>query len=331
MKKIIINVLKIALGSALILYVLQARLVDFKALKTLLFNPVNLLVSFFFLFLSSAFCALRWNLLIKTQKLNVSFRNVFELTMIGNFFNTFMPGSVGGDLIKAWYIAGEEPKQKTKAVFTVLVDRIIGLSVILFYASVTLVFFPEWLDRFPVLKPLAYSLWGFTSLSVTFTLLFLGWKQGFQFLKTIQKSSIKKLIDSSLLYQQYPREIFLCFIFSFLSITGTIWLYQIFGQSLGLSLTLEQYLFVVPVGLTVSAIPLLPGGIGVGQVAFYTLFQWIKVQPASQGATLCTLMQIYTILFNCVGLFFYVKYKRKPAGIRSNLLETSSSVLAKNA
>jgi len=72
-----------------------------------------------------------------------------------------------------------------------------------------------------------------------------------------------------------------------------------------------QYFFVVPLALTVSAVPLLPGGIGTGQVAFFTLFKWMGVSDPELGGTLCTLMQIYTILFNCLGAAFYLKSKRK--------------------
>jgi hypothetical protein len=58
----------------------------------------------------------------------------------------------------------------------------------------------------------------------------------------------------------------------------------------------------------------------VGQVAFYTLFQWVGSTNPEQGATLCTLMQVYTILFNCIGAFFYLKFKRKPSEV--NPIET---------
>src|SRR5207244_9228069 len=46
--------------------------------------------------------------------------------LVGYFYNTFLPGSVGGDLLKAAYIAREQ-ERRTVAVATVLVDRAIGL------------------------------------------------------------------------------------------------------------------------------------------------------------------------------------------------------------
>ena len=43
------------------------------------------------------------------------------------FFNAFLLGSTGGDLLKAYYAARETHHKKTEAVVTVFVDRIIGL------------------------------------------------------------------------------------------------------------------------------------------------------------------------------------------------------------
>ena len=46
---------------------------------------------------------------------------------MAQFFNAFLLGSTGGDLLKAYYAARETHHRKTEAVVTVLVDRLIGL------------------------------------------------------------------------------------------------------------------------------------------------------------------------------------------------------------
>ena len=38
----------------------------------------------------------------------------FGLGMVGVFYNTFLPGSVGGDLLKAYFLAKEHPERKTR-------------------------------------------------------------------------------------------------------------------------------------------------------------------------------------------------------------------------
>jgi len=308
--------LKLLLGAVLIYYVLRSKMVDFYQLKLVLFSPLNLVISLLFLAFATLCCATRWYLLVRAQDLSLTRKELFELTMIGNFFNTFMPGSVGGDLIKAWYVAGQEPKRKTKAIFTVLLDRMVGLSVIVFYAASTLLFYTEWLEQRRELQVLAYSVWGFTGASLLLTFLFFFNRNGKAVIrvpKILRRvEAIAKVIDAGLLYRNHLTAVIFAVLLSALSVFGTNLLYQIQGTTLGISLPFSQYLFIVPVALTVSAIPILPGGIGVGQVAFFTLFQWMNIPNPERGGTLCTLMQIYTILFNCIGAFFYLRFKRRP-------------------
>lgn len=315
---------KLAIGAGLIYYVLNSKMVDFRTVKEVLVNPVNLLVSLFFLGLSVFSCATRWYLLVRKQQLSLSFKDLVELTMIGNFFNTFMPGSVGGDLIKAWYVAGQEPQRKTKAIFTVLLDRAIGLSVIVFYAAATLLFYTDWLNGRHELKVVAYSIWAFTTASLLFAVLFFvprTWELGIssRLINLLKRSArLEKIVDAGMLYRKHFGTVTAAVVLSSISILGTNLLYSIQGNSIGMQTDLAHYFFVVPIGLTVSAIPVLPGGLGVGQVAFYSLFKWTGLPNPEQGATLCTLMQVYTILFNCIGAIFYLKFKRRPGAVATD-------------
>jgi glycosyltransferase 2 family protein len=325
---------KLILGVGLLVYVVRSKMIDFETLHSVLSNPVNLLLSVLFLGFSALCCATRWFFLVRAQGLSLSLKELFELTMIGNFFNTFMPGSVGGDLIKAWYVAGQEPNRKTKAVFTVLLDRVIGLSVIVGYAALTLVFYTQWLNAHPELKVVAYTLWGFTTACFLGTFLFFSsatqWEPVKQMLDLLRKlPKLGTLVDSTLLYRQHRWVVVWAILLSAASIFGTTLLYSLQGNNLGIQIDLAHYFFVVPVGLTISAIPLLPGGIGVGQVAFFTLFKWTGMPNPEQGATLCTLLQVYTILFNCLGAVFYLKFKRKPR--ESGSLDNSLAISANRA
>src|SRR5205823_4926165 len=68
----------------------------------------------------------RWYVLVRAQDLPFTVTDSIRLGFVGFFFNNFLPGSVGGDLVKAWYIAGEQSR-RTVAVSTVLIDRVLGL------------------------------------------------------------------------------------------------------------------------------------------------------------------------------------------------------------
>jgi uncharacterized protein (TIRG00374 family) len=310
--------LKTLLGLGLVVWVLKGKRVDFSLLKNLILNPLNLLVALLFLGASAFLCTSRWLILVRGQGLRLSFRDLFSLNMIGNFFNTFMPGSVGGDLIKAWYIAGKQPGKRTEAVFTVLLDRVLGLSVIIFYAAFTLIIFSQWLNGRAELKAIAICVWSFTLFSLVAGLLFFCtkfFKSSFSeklmfYLRRSKK--IAKILDATFLYQDQPKQISKAVLLSALSIFVSIYFHFIQGQSINAPLSLVQYFAIVPLAMIASAVPLLPGGIGTGQVAFFTLFKWNGISNPELGGTLCTLVQIYTILFNCLGYFFYLQYKKRP-------------------
>jgi uncharacterized protein (TIRG00374 family) len=85
---------------------------------------------FFAAFLCLTTCTIvtfiRWYGLVRAQGLPFTLRDAFRLGLIGYFFNTLLPGSVGGDLLKAAFIAREQ-KRRTLAISTILIDRGVGL------------------------------------------------------------------------------------------------------------------------------------------------------------------------------------------------------------
>jgi uncharacterized membrane protein YbhN (UPF0104 family) len=71
--------------------------------------------------------AVRWQWLLRVQGIQLSWMRVFLLTVIGVFFNFFIPGGTGGDVVKIFYLLKETPGQRGLALLSVLVDRILGL------------------------------------------------------------------------------------------------------------------------------------------------------------------------------------------------------------
>jgi glycosyltransferase 2 family protein len=80
---------------------------------------------------SAMFGAVRWWFLLRIQSIVLPLRIVAILTLIGQFFNSFMFGAVGGDVVKALYLYRYAPGQKTHATLSVLIDRALGLFILL--------------------------------------------------------------------------------------------------------------------------------------------------------------------------------------------------------
>jgi uncharacterized protein (TIRG00374 family) len=69
----------------------------------------------------------RWRLLMDCHFIHLSWKRAFSIFFIGHFFNAFMLGATGGDMIKAWYAARETHHRKTEAATLVFLDRLVGL------------------------------------------------------------------------------------------------------------------------------------------------------------------------------------------------------------
>jgi uncharacterized membrane protein YbhN (UPF0104 family) len=68
----------------------------------------------------------RWFTLVRVIEPRFTFRAAILLGFIGYVFNLVIPGAVGGDLIKAAYLARMHIK-KTQAIASMVIDRILGL------------------------------------------------------------------------------------------------------------------------------------------------------------------------------------------------------------
>ncbi len=78
----------------------------------------------------------RWYVLVRALDLPFTVAGAFRLGLVGTFYNVFLPGSVGGDLVKAFYIARDQPGRRAAAVATVVIDRLIGLFGLLWFSAV---------------------------------------------------------------------------------------------------------------------------------------------------------------------------------------------------
>lgn len=104
---------------------------------TSIFRQMNLgifAVTLSIFVLSQVIVGFRWWLLLRTQSIFISLDAAVRLNFLGWFYNNFMPGSVGGDLVRAWYVTKHTAK-RFEAALSVFVDRIIGLFSTLIIAS----------------------------------------------------------------------------------------------------------------------------------------------------------------------------------------------------
>jgi len=82
--------------------------------------------------------AWRWWLLLRAQRIPLSFHWAHVVTWIGQFYNSFLLGGIGGDAARAYYVIRDAPDRRAAGLTTLLIDRVAGLIVLMAIAAVAL-------------------------------------------------------------------------------------------------------------------------------------------------------------------------------------------------
>jgi glycosyltransferase 2 family protein len=105
-----------------------------------LFSNVDLvmiLLSFALIFIQVFVASLRWQFVLKYQKIVLNFRNTIQILWAGLFFNQAMPSAVGGDVVRGYYLK-EQGVTLVRASLGVLMDRLFGLLGLIFLVLISL-------------------------------------------------------------------------------------------------------------------------------------------------------------------------------------------------
>lgn len=260
----------------------------------------------------------RWQILLRAQGLDTSFAEAFRLTFIGFFFNNVVPGLTGGDVVKAVLIARRHPGRGPDAVSTVIVDRVIGLLMLALVAGVAVLFALEQYGEIGLY--IGFILAG-ASLGIPLFLsrrvrrkLGLDW-----LLERMPGSAILKRLDEAFrLYRQRPREMAWALALSIAAHVCNIASVALIGLDLGVGPEngLEEpaaltYAVIVPITMIVAAVPVLPGGWGVGEAAFGYFFRTVGIQNLSLSVGLSVLHRATLLAFSLIGGIFLLRARKE--------------------
>lgn len=77
----------------------------------------------------------RWKFLSAALGFKLSLREFYDYYLIGMFFNLFLPGAIGGDMLRLYYLAKSTGRRKREALLTLLAERGVGLVALLLLTS----------------------------------------------------------------------------------------------------------------------------------------------------------------------------------------------------
>lgn len=306
-KKIAIGALKFALAVAILYWLWQSDRVDFSIFKKIL-NPIDLAILIGLAFTSLFFFSYRLHLLLRDHGFGQSYFQAWRLAMMGLFFNYTLPGGTGGDLAKIYYLAKSNAERRGLVVGLVVLDRLLGLYGMVAMAMVSFVLRPTAMFGEP-------DLWILFGMTTTVFLVLTGiiwW--AFKHAKRpreVKQDWLKKVYDIVVLLPNKKL---------FIKALCVTWLSQIasvlilfFGATAAgyQNLDMLSFFVVAPLGFILTAIPISPGGIGVGQVAFYALFKVYTDSSSDLGPSVVTLYQVLLFVISLSGLYYYLRMGKR--------------------
>ena len=319
LKPILITATKLFLAGALIVWILRQGALDLdKVMMTL--SRWEYAISLGVLsFLTLLFNTWRWLILLRSQGFAASFRQTLSLSFIGLFFNFAMPGGVGGDVVKGYYLTRDFPEQKMAAVVSVLMDRLIGFFVMLLAASLASLVFWDRLNHDPRLLGIALSTLAATS-AFLFVLVFslsrrlqTPLKRGVDRLKNLPGyDAFAKVYRALHAYREHPGVVLRALGLALINQVLLVTFFALIASAVGEGDFDHAVLwFCIPIGLVVQALPLAPAGVGVGQAAFFFLFEAALQRPTQVGTVGITVMQALQFALGLLGALIYLRRGRR--------------------
>lgn len=228
--------------------------------------------------------AIRWQVLLRVQGIRLSNLRVGGLFLIGMFYNQFMPGGTGGDIIKSYLLLKETPDRKAGALLAVLFDRVIGLVALIGITSVLIALRYEYLTQLPETRRLLYILilvLGSSVLALVTSFIISGFNLFDRLPQRIPGRD--KLIEVSTAYHLYARHwraTFVAFCMSLLAHLGTFATFLCVAYALHADdvrvtpptpVPVIDFFAIMPIERTISSLPISFGGAGWREIVLQIL------------------------------------------------------------
>jgi uncharacterized membrane protein YbhN (UPF0104 family) len=239
---------------------------------------------------SVALSSVRWRMLVPGE---FTFWRLFSLYMIGAFFSSFLPGVVGGDAVRAYYL-NKDARKIGLTLASVFMDRYLGF-VSLMLIGITA--YPFSLDVYGT-SPYKWLMPGIFLAFIAGSVVFFGLKIGRRFgfmsdvyeyfseLKDSRSKMIKVVLLSSVIQ-----------VMNFVSVL-------VLASRTGESIPMMMLAVFLPIIITITSMPISISGLGVREVSFVVLLGLIGIRP--ETATSISLAWFISIFLGSLpGLIFY--------------------------
>jgi uncharacterized protein (TIRG00374 family) len=260
---------------------------------------------------------IRWQILLKVQGIHLAWGRIFMLMMTGVFFNFFVPGGTGGDVVKTFYLLKETPGQRSQALLSVLVDRIIGLFSLIALAGVLIALRWEWLTSNAETTKYVWTglaILGGSFLGIACSFLITG--LGLVHKLPARMPGRDKLAELAVAYNAYGRAwrpalgAFALSIFAHLGYFGTFYCaakaFAVTGSRIP---SFAEFYAMMPIINTILAMPISFGGLGAREGLFQIFLGNLSGVSSAVAVVISMAGYLLTLFWGLVGGLLYIFYR----------------------
>ncbi|KYK33140.1 MAG: hypothetical protein AYK22_01130 [Thermoplasmatales archaeon SG8-52-3] len=243
-------------------------------------NPIFSIISFFAILPVVIMSNIQWQILLKKQKIKVSFFYSLKNILIGYFYGFISPGGIGA-YTRALYLEHESKAPLGKCLSNIIIFNTIDYLSLLLLGTIGAILLSS-------VYPYLFVVIIMISILIVFLLLFFLKKEKSKhlFLKLIQSrlfSSIKDRLTESLdsFYEDLPsfKDVLLPFV---ISIIGWIIRFaELFFISIlfFIDIPFVYFILIIAVGNVIASIPITIYGLGTREASLITMFLFFNVIP----------------------------------------------------
>lgn len=261
------------------------------------------------------FQAYRLVLMVAIQGVRISYWNAIKFTFAGNFFNFALPGTTGGDLVKAYYLT-RYTHLKTEVVTTVFLDRAIGLFGILVLAAGGIALTRD-AGQFGSLMTLLVTI--FIGLMIGALLIFSRrLRHGLKLPELAARlpggAQLLRIGRATVAMRQHKLKVVGSLVVTLILQSIVMVSAAVMAWALGMKGSMTYYFIFVSIGFLIAAVPIAPPqAIGVMEYAYVQFFTHDGLNTASQALALAVAVRLIQLVWALPGVLVPLLGAHRPS------------------
>ena len=256
----------------------------------------------------------RWWMIMRVIQIRLGLLQTIRLALIGAFFNNMMPSLTGGDIIKAYYLAGTTDR-KVEAVSSIALDRMCGFAAVFLLGAVAS-FFALSDVHFGSAARSVVILSSVFFLVILFLFFAASLRNFSWFSRMLSRfkvmAIIKRAYETITILKHHPMTGISVLFISVVLQSLLVYLQFLFARSIGVTeISWERFFLIIPMASVISAIPISFAGWGIGEGAYRSLFMIANPALGAVAVSISIFFKLVCLMYSLIGLPFYLTYKHQ--------------------